>query len=131
MLVKLKKFFGSLFVTDTVKRTEEHNTELCRELRKLLYEVKLERALNDPVNKMYLMRMYSSSMDDLLHNLLTRRSISYIIAIDIGSFMKGTDSSIAIILGRIIPLLEKNKVSSIVSHDLFEFITICNFILKE
>ena len=131
MLVKLKKFFKSLFVEDTIKRKEEHNVLLCRELRKLLYNTRLEHSLKDPVNKMYLMSMYSSSMNDLLNNLLTRRSISYIIAIDIGSFMKGTDSDIAIILGRIIPLLEKNKVSSIVTHDLFEFITICNFILKE
>lgn len=131
MLSRVKNFFKTLIVKESLIAVEIKNEELARRLNELLYAGDLVGLFTDPVNKMYLMSTYTNSLDDLLSNLLTKGTVRNIIAVDMNTFMKGNVHNVYIIIKRIVPLIEKNKISSPIEHDLYEFLTMCEMFIGE
>ena len=131
MLTVIKNFWAKVIVNNTITLAETHNEDLVAQFKELMYLEELEALFKDPVNKMYLLNTYTDSMTDLLSNLLNLKIRRQIVAVDMHSYMKDNVNNIKLLINRLIPLLEQNKISKLIEHDLYEFLTMIKLLREE
>lgn len=118
----LRKLVSTVYKPNFITAKIDVNEELTFELKELILEEDLDYLLEDTINKMYLINVYSNSYIDLISNFNRKIDRSSLMAIDIASYFKGIDNSLVNSLKRIIPLLESNKISKQDESDLYEII---------
>lgn len=126
------KFFKNLFTPKEKIKNLNYNSSLVNELYKLYYDDNLETLFLDPVNKLYMINVYFTSLFNLLDNVvMTNKGVIELTSINLHSYFKSPYPNIGSItikelLKRLIHLLEKNTISKQVENDVLELITAYN-----
>lgn len=119
VLIRLKT---SLQEEETLKSEETYNRELIGKIVNVLSVKELDLSVKDPVNRLRLMSTYTENFNELTSNVVNRRSSRNIYAVNVNAYFKRT-SSVSYDLERLLDILEKNPVSKVVEHDLYEIVT--------
>lgn len=128
------KFFKKIFTPKEKIKSLNYNTSLVTELYKLYYDVNLELLITDPVNKLYIINVYFTSLFDLLDNVvIANKGITELTSINLYSYFKYphpnvNNLSVKELLKRLIHLIEKNTISKQVENDILELITAYNYL---
>lgn len=122
MLDRFKKLLMKLKAEEPIRATEIHNLEIVERIKDLVNFEELNSLLNDPVNKLKIISVYSRDFDELIANIISRKLNRDISAVNFNHYFKYT-TNISTSLSRIVRLLEENKISKLIEHDLYEVIS--------
>lgn len=118
MLSYLKKILSK---KPKITPSETYNEELVSKLCKMTEDPSLEVLFFSPTSKLLLLNTYTNNFQDLLFTLLNTKLNRSLIAINIYSYFNTSrNQSLKDHLTKIIPLIESNKLSPFIEHDLFE-----------
>lgn len=97
--------------------------QLNSDIIDLIYYIDSEENLEDivfsPVNKLLILNVYYSTFEELLDNLTGESNVRSISSVNVNAYFNNK-SALTNNLKRIVTIIRDNKLSSFVSHDLYE-----------
>ena len=127
------KFLKILLDLITYKRKiieveQIHNSELVERLKSVVYREELNELVNDPVSKICVINTYTPTLDDLVSCLISPRGNNTLIAVNLHSYFKKNTNKFTFMIKRIIPIIEKQKISVTLIHDLNEVLDTLDYL---
>lgn len=128
MLKTLKKL---LFSKNNKVEKITNNYDLILKLTDIAYNDKVEKIFYNPVNKIFMMNMYTNDLNDLVNNLFTPVMERSLNAVNVHSYFFNSKADISQILSRVLNILPNiEKLNVVIEHDLYELCSSFEYLLS-
>jgi hypothetical protein len=95
--------------------------DLVASLKSLLDIEDLEVIISNPEAKLYLLSVYHPSFNELLSNILTKPTNSFLISVNVYSYFRDINN-LKNSIERLIPIVESNEISFKIQEELTEIV---------